>query len=262
MQAERLRPCLFKAGNSLKRVGQKCQPLRTAPHFWCRSRDSAISFHKDAASKLRKDTEAANNPLQKQECFNMAAAKQETKTNKAGNVGIVPNQMTIDSCAQTGKVICHTMQRSAQGTLIVKTTLRFNKEKLSDAIRTVSSDGQMCHLTWNRAVSPQKLLSFLCLKRLSVFLSLFLLSLLNVSVFPSLRITLLYWGTRQGTALIKRPFSTFQLEHDTPALPPCPKISQHIVFVSRQGCVLVDAHWGTWFSGCYQKENCIYLFLF
>ncbi len=76
----------------------------------------------------------------------MAAAKQETKTNKAGNVGIVPSQKTMDRCAQTGKVICPTMQRSAQDTLIVKTTLRFNKEKLSDAISTVSSDGQMCHL--------------------------------------------------------------------------------------------------------------------
>lgn len=65
----------------------------------------------------------------------MAAVKQETKTSKAGNVGIVPSQMTMDRCAQTGKVICPTMQRSAQGTLIVKTTLRFNKEKLSDAIR-------------------------------------------------------------------------------------------------------------------------------
>ncbi len=101
----------------------------------------------------------------------------------------------------------------------------------------------------------QKLLSILCLKRLSVFLSLFLLSLLNLSVFPSLRITLPYWGTRQGTALIKHPFSMFQLGHDTPALPPCPKISQHSVFVSRQGCVLEDAHWGKWdvYYWCFEK---------
>lgn len=213
---------LFKAGNSLKGAGWKCQPLRTAPRLWCCSRDSAISFHKDSASKLRKDTELVNNLLQKQECFSMAAAKQETKTNKAGNVGIVPSQMNMDRCAQTGKVICPTIQRSAQGTLIVKTTVGFNKEKLLDAIRMVSSDGQICHWTSNRAVSLQKLLSFLCLKPLLVFLTLFLFSLFNVSVFPSLRITLLYWGTRQGPAL-KRPFSTFQLGHDIPSLPPCPK---------------------------------------
>lgn len=160
----------------------------------------------------------------------MATAKQETKTNKVGNVGIVPSQMNINRCGQTGKVICPTIQRSAQGTLIVKTTVGFNKEKLSDAIRMVSSDGQICHWTSNRAVSLQKLLSFLCLKPLLIFLTLFLFSLFNVSVFPSLRITLLYWGMRQGTAL-KRPFSTFQLGHDIQSLPPCPKISQYSICV-------------------------------
>lgn len=142
---------LFKAGNSLKGSGWKCQLLRTVPHLWCRSRDSAISFYKDFASKLRKDTELVNNPLQKQECFSMAAAKQETKTNKA-----VPSQMNMDRCAQTCKVICPTVKRSAQSTLIVKTTVGFNKENLSDAIRMVSSDGQICHWTSNRAVSLQK----------------------------------------------------------------------------------------------------------
>jgi len=175
---------LFKAGSFLKGAGWKCQSLRTAPHLWCRSRDSTISFHKDSASKLRKDTELVNNPLQKQqEWFSVAATKQETKTNKAGNVCIVPIQMKMDRCAQTGKVICPTIQRSAQGTLIVKTTVRFNKRKAAKCNQDVVFRWTNVPLNIQLSCFPSKLTPIQSLKPYSVFLTLSLLKFLKCQSF-------------------------------------------------------------------------------
>lgn len=121
------------------------------------------------------------------------------------------------------------MQCFALDFLIDKTTQRFGKDKLLNAIKTVSSEGQIC---LNKQLNCSEII-FICVNHLYCPFFSFHFSLLCLPVLFSLRLTMLLLRHETRNWSHQGPFSTFQLGHTSPA-----KISQWIAFVSDCGCLL------------------------